>query len=255
MFIIVIKFLEDLVLDINLNYQFKTRIYSEFSLEKNAKIILTKKQSHKIINVLRMKTDDDILIFNNIYGEWIGKINITNSKVCVICINLSKDPKIEKGPYLVFSPLKQSRTDWLIEKSTECGVKTFLPSLMKRTVVRKINRDRFQNNAIGAAEQSGRLSIPNIESLRTFKEQINFCVKKNKTIIFCDEMRLAPLISDFNKTLNPSEIAIVVGPEGGFDDNERDYVQTNIEDLIECSIGPRIYRAETAALVALALFQ
>jgi 16S rRNA (uracil1498-N3)-methyltransferase len=68
-------------------------------------------------------------------------------------------------------------------------------------------------------------------------------------------MRLAPLISDFNKTLKPSEIAIVVGPEGGFDDNERDYVQTNIEDLLECSIGPRIYRAETAALVALALFQ
>ena len=76
-----------------------------------------------------------------------------------------------------------------------------------------------------------------------------------KTIIFCDELRLSPLISDFHQELNAKDIAIVVGPEGGFDDSERDYIQTNIENLIECSLGPRIYRAETAALVALALFQ
>tara|TARA_B110001454_G_scaffold97560_1_gene92360 strand:- start:1367 stop:2083 length:717 start_codon:yes stop_codon:yes gene_type:complete len=238
-----------------LGYQSKTRIHSGFFLEKNANILLTSKQSHKIINVLRMKNNDDIILFNDVSGEWLGKIIIQKSKVSVVCGNIIKRAKTETGPSLIFSPLKQARTDWLIEKATECGVENLLPSLMQRTVVRKINIERFKNNAIGAAEQTGRISIPNIEPLRNYEEQIKFCVKLNKTIIFCDELRLAPLISDLHKDLNPNDIAIVIGPEGGFVDEERDYVQTNIENLIECSLGPRIYRAETAALVALALFQ
>jgi len=236
-------------------YQFKTRIYSESTLETNTNVILTPKQSHKIINVLRMKANDDIIIFNNNYGEWLGKIMIQKSTVSVICSNIIKQAKTENGPSLIFSPIKQARTDWLIEKATECGVENLLPSLMKRSVVRKINLERFKNNTIGAAEQTGRMSIPNIEPLRNYEEQIKFCVNLNKTIIFCDELRLSPLISDFHQELNAKDIAIVVGPEGGFDDSERDYIQTNIENLIECSLGPRIYRAETAALVALALFQ
>ena len=238
-----------------MGYQFKTRIYSESSLEKNTNVILSPKQSHKIINVLRMKANDDIIIFNSNYGEWLGKIIIQKYTVSVICSKIIKQPKIESGPSLIFSPIKQARTDWLIEKATECGVVNLLPSLMKRTVVRKINLERFKNNTIGAAEQTGRMSIPNIEPLRNYEEQIKFCVDLNKTIIFCDELRLSPLISDFHQELNAKDIAIVVGPEGGFDDSERDYIQTNIENLIECSLGPRIYRAETAALVALALFQ
>ena len=238
-----------------MDYQFKTRIYTESSLAKNTNVILTLKQSHKIINVLRMKANDDIIIFNSNFGEWIGKIVIQKSIVSVICSNIIKKAKIESGPSLIFSPIKQARTDWLIEKATECGVENLLPSLMQRTVVRKINLEKVKNNTIGAAEQSGRMSIPNIEPLRSYKDQIKLCVNLNKTIIFCDELRLSPLISDFHQELNPKNIAIVVGPEGGFDDSERDYIQTNIEDLIECSLGPRIYRAETAALVALALFQ
>ena len=126
---------------------------------------------------------------------------------------------------------------------------------MKRTSVRNINIARYRSNAIGAAEQTGRLSIPNIEPLRMYEEQIKICEKLNKTIIFCDELRMSPLIKEFSNDLNASDIAIVIGPEGGFDDAERDYVQTNIENLIECSLGTRIYRAETAALIALALFQ
>ena len=238
-----------------MNYKAKTRIYCKASLEKNVNVSLTLKQSHKIINVLRMKNNDDVTIFNEAYGEWLGKIIIQKSKVSVICGDIIKPIKVESGPSLIFSPLKQARTDWLIEKATECGAENLLPSIMKRTAVRNVNIERFKNNAIGAAEQTGRISIPNIEPLRNYEEQINFCVKLNKTIIFCDELRLSPLISELYKDLNPNDIAIVIGPEGGFDDEERDYVQTNIENLIECSLGPRIYRAETAALVALALFQ
>ena len=238
-----------------MGYQFKTRIYNESSLDKNTNVILTPKQSHKIINVLRMKTNDDVIIFNSNFGEWLGKIIIEKSKVSVNCSNIIKQAKIESGPSLIFSPIKQARTDWLIEKATECGVESLLPSLMKKTVVRKVNLERFKNTTIGAAEQTGRMSIPNIEPLRNYEDQIKLCVNLNKTIIFCDELRLSPLISDFHQELIPKNIAIVIGPEGGFDDSERDYIQTNIEDLIECSLGPRIYRAETAALVALALFQ
>ena len=132
-------------------------------------------------------------------------------------------------------------------------MENLFPSLMTRTSVRSINIERYKSNAIGAAEQTGRLSIPNIEPLRAYEEQIKICETVNKTIIFCDELRMSPLIKEFNNNLNASDIAIVIGPEGGFDDKERDYVQTNIENLIECSLGPRVYRAETAALIALAL--
>ena len=236
-------------------YQFKTRVYDESSLDKQEKFSLSVKQSHKLINVLRMKDDDEIIIFNNIYGEWSAKIKIKKSIVNVECIKKIRDAKKEIGSSLIFSPLKQARSDWLIEKATECGVENLLPSIMKRTSVRNINIARYRSNAIGAAEQTGRLSIPNIEPLRMYEEQIKICEKLNKTIIFCDELRMSPLIKEFSNDLNSSDIAIVIGPEGGFDDAERDYVQTNIENLIECSLGTRIYRAQTAALIALALFQ
>jgi 16S rRNA (uracil1498-N3)-methyltransferase len=238
-----------------LAYQFKTRIYSESALAENAKVLLTSKQSHKIINVLRMKTNEDIVIFNSNCGEWLGNIIIQKSIVTVVCNKIIKQAKKESGPSLIFSPIKQVRTDWLIEKATECGVENLLPSLMKRTVVRKVNLERLRNNTIGAAEQTGRMSIPHIEPLRDYKEQIEYCENLNKTIIFCDELRMSPIITEFYQELNPKDIALVIGPEGGFDDSERDYIQTNIENLIECSLGPRVYRAETAALVALALFQ
>ncbi len=238
-----------------LDYQFKTRVYNESFLDCNEVISLSVKQSHKLINVLRMKENDDIIIFNNISGEWGAKIKIKKSLIYAECIKKIRDAKKENGPSLIFSPLKQARSDWLIEKATECGVENLFPSLMTRTSVRTINIDRYRSNAIGAAEQTGRLSIPNIEPLRVYEEQIKICEKSNKTIIFCDELRMSPLIKEFNSNLNASDIAIVIGPEGGFDDKERDYVQTNIENLIECSLGPRIYRAETAALIALALFQ
>jgi len=238
-----------------LEYQFKTRVYSESSLDKNLIVPLSKKQSHKLLNVLRMKTNEDIIIFNNVSGEWSAKVHIKKSIVSVECIKKIRNAKKEVGPSLVFSPLKQARSDWLIEKATECGVESFYPSLMKRTSVRNINIDRYRNNAIGAAEQTGRLSIPEIQPLRMYEEQIKICEQLDKTFIFCDELRISPLIKEFNNNLNASDIVIVVGPEGGFDDTERDYMQTNIENLIECSLGPRVYRAETAALIALALFQ
>ncbi len=238
-----------------MEYQFKTRVYSESSLDKNLIVPLSKKQSHKLLNVLRMKTNEDIIIFNNVSGEWSAKVHIKKSIVSVECIKKIRNAKKEVGPSLVFSPLKQARSDWLIEKATECGVESFYPSLMKRTSVRNINIDRYRNNAIGAAEQTGRLSIPEIQPLRMYEEQIKICEQLDKTFIFCDELRISPLIKEFNNNLNASDIVIVVGPEGGFDDTERDYMQTNIENLIECSLGPRVYRAETAALIALALFQ
>jgi len=238
-----------------LEYQFKTRVYSESSLDKNLIVPLSKKQSHKLLNVLRMKTNEDIIIFNNVSGEWSAKVHIKKSIVSVECIKKIRNAKKEVGPSLVFSPLKQARSDWLIEKATECGVESFYPSLMKRTSVRNINIDRYRNNAIGAAEQTGRLCIPEIQPLRMYEEQIKICEQLDKTFIFCDELRISPLIKEFNNNLNASDIVIVVGPEGGFDDTERDYMQTNIENLIECSLGPRVYRAETAALIALALFQ
>ena len=158
-----------------MEYQFKTRVYNESFLDNNEKISLTLKQSHKLINVLRMRENDDIIIFNNIYGEWSAKIKIKKSLIHAECLKKIRDVKKEHGPSLIFSPLKQARSDWLIEKATECGVENLFPSLMTRTSVRSINIERYKSNAIGAAEQTGRLSIPNIEPLRAYEQQIKIC--------------------------------------------------------------------------------
>ena len=169
-------------------YSFKTRLFTLSLLSENMKVILSSSQSHKIINVLRLKTGDFINLFNNRDGEWNGKLEIIKNSVNFICNKMVRAPKEELGPVLIFSPLKNIRNDWLIEKATECGVSKFFPTLMNRTVVKKYNKERSINRIISACEQTGRLSLPEVLEMKNFREQIDFCIKNNKVLLFCDEL-------------------------------------------------------------------
>jgi len=238
-----------------LDYKFKTRIYSESSLSKNASINLNSKVLHKLLNVLRLKSGDSVKVFNNKDGEWIGKFIVgKNKQGYVLCDSLFKQSKKELGPWLIFSPIKSKRMEWLVEKATEVGVQRFFPALMERTIVKKINHERLISYCISASEQSERLSIPVLDPLRSLKEQIRFSLDSNKKILFCDEMLSSSVISNSLVKIDPENVTVLIGPEGGLKDVERKYLN-EIKGAIACSLGPRVYRAETAALVALAMAQ
>ena len=237
-----------------MTYNFRTRLFSYESLFKNNKIDLNSLQSHKIINVLRLKTGDSINMFNGNNGEWNGQIEIHKPIVKFICKNMIKKPQLEYGPFLIFSPLKQIRNDWLVEKASECGVSKLIPTLMKRTVVKKFNKERYMKRIISACEQTGRISLPEITDLKDFKEQIDMCVTENKVLLFCNELRSSPQITEFVNKIDKEKLVIIIGPEGGFEEEERTYIK-NLKNIVECSLGPRVYRAETAAILALSIFQ
>jgi len=237
-----------------LNYNFRTRLFTYESLFKNNKIDLNSLQSHKIINVLRLKTGDSINMFNGNSGEWNGQIEIHKSNVKFICNNIIKKSQLEPGPFLVFSPLKQIRNDWLVEKASECGVSKLIPTLMKRTAVKHFNKERYMKRIISACEQTGRISLPVITDLKDFKVQIDMCVAENKVLLFCNELRSSPLITEYINKIDKDKLAIIIGPEGGFEEEERTYIK-NFKNIVECSLGPRVYRAETAAILALSIFQ
>jgi len=238
-----------------LDYKFKTRIYSESSLSKNASVNLNSKILHKLLNVLRLKSGDSVKVFNNKDGEWIGKFIVGKNKQGYIsCDSLFKQSKKELGPWLIFSPIKSKRMEWLVEKATEVGVQRFLPALMERTIIKKINHERLISYCVSASEQSERLSIPVLDPLRSLKEQIRISLDSNKKILFCDEMLSSSVISNSLVKINPKNVTILIGPEGGLKDVERKYLN-EIKGAIGCSLGPRVYRAETAALVALAMVQ
>ncbi len=237
-----------------MTYSFKTRLFTSSNLEKNTEVFLNSFQSHKIINVLRLKNGDSINLFNSKFGEWNGTLTIKKTKVKFTCDHRIKDSTIEYGPILLFSPLKQIRNDWLIEKATECGVTGLLPALMDRTIVKKFNKERSIKRIISAAEQTGRLSLPEVSDIKDFKHQINLCVKDNKVLVFCDELISNPKLIDLANSIDRKKLVIIIGPEGGFTEEERIYLK-NLSNTLECSLGPRIYRAETAAIIALSIFQ
>ena len=238
-----------------MKYEYKTRIHSESNLYKDPGLDLEKNKLHKIKNVLRLKTGDKVSVFNDSQGEWLGKCKIDkNENSKIICEKLIRKGIKEKGPWLIFSPLKFGRMEWLVEKATECGVERLLPAIMNRSVAKKINIKKLREHCISAAEQSERISIPEIDVLKSLKDQIEFSLFSRRVILFCDENVSTPLISHYLKDLNAKNVAIVIGPEGGFDEGERKYLNS-IDNIMICSLGSRILRADTAALVTIALIQ
>ena len=238
-----------------MKYNYKTRIYSATSVSKNFIFKLDPKKFHKIFNVLRLKSGDRVKIFNEKDGEWQGKLILeSNKKGKIVCEKILKREITEEGPWLIFSPIKFGRLEWLVEKATECGVSKLLPAIMNRSIIKKINTNKLITHCISAAEQSDRVSIPEILPIRSMKEQVEFSINAEKHILFCDENIKTPSIKRCFNIVDPKNLVILIGPEGGFDNLERKYLR-KIKNTTSCSLGERILRADTAALVALAIVQ
>ena len=225
----------------------KARLFYSNKLKTGTISRLSEKQSHYTKNVMRLKAGDKILLFNSQDGEWVVKILdqgkiFTEFKV----EKLSRPLANEKNIWLAFSPIKKVPQDLMIQKTTELGIQKFIPLLCERSVVREINIKRAEKIITEACEQSNRITVPKIQELQRLDEFIkNF--PDNGKIVFCDINSESKDLK--NKLPKKNPICILIGPEGDFSEEERQFI-TNYKNVISITLGKNILRAETAAIAS-----
>jgi 16S rRNA (uracil1498-N3)-methyltransferase len=229
------------------------RLHVAAALSNGVEITLPKEQGHYLINVLRMNAGDAVHVFNNDQGEWLAYIAEASKKsVLIRCeksVNTaSPPPDID---YL-FAPLKHQRLDYLVQKATELGARRLRPVITSRTIAERVNLERMRANVIEAAEQCNLVFVPEVLEPQKFDTILRDWDAK-RSLIFCDETATIsdPLLALQGLT---TPAAIIVGPEGGFTEEERRHLKS-LPFVKGISLGPRIMRADTAAVAVLALVQ
>jgi 16S rRNA (uracil1498-N3)-methyltransferase len=199
--------------------------------------------------VLRLGPGDQVKLFDDRTGEWLAKIAEAGKKRVTLAVG-ERLRERERVPdlWLLFAPIKRGRIDWLVEKATELGVARLVPVVTRRTVVDRLNLDRLRAHAVEAAEQCGRTALPELAEPRKL-EAILRDWPAGRTLYFADEGGGEPLAA----VSVPGPAAILIGPEGGFTEEERASIRS-LPGARPVSLGPRILRADTAALAAISLW-
>ena len=228
------------------------RLYVRDSLVAGRAINLSADQSHYLGNVLRAKTGDAVGVFNGRDGEWLARIGTLGKRAASVTPELLSRPQVQ-GPDIdyIFAPLKHARLDYMVQKAAELGVRKLRPVLTRRTIADRVNLDRMRSNAIEAAEQCGVLWVAEVHDPLPLAKLIENW-DDSRRLIFCDEAADGrdPVAS--LKKLEPGPLALLIGPEGGFDEVERQLLISK-SFVVPISLGPRVMRADTAAVAALAL--
>ena len=233
-------------------YSPSIRLYVNFPLKKGANITLKDKQAHYLFNVMRLKIGRKFLVFNGTDGEFEAEIiNKLKDKIKCKLTRKTREQPEEPRLNLIFSLVKKDRVFNIIEKCTELGVSNFQPIISERTQNKNFRLERFQLNAVEASEQTNRLTIPRINKVQKLSEVIEDW-NKNDTIIFCNENGGKPIVDILNNISKP--LSILIGPEGGFSKKELEYF-VNFDFIKSVSLGPRILRADTAAIASVTCYQ
>lgn len=232
----------------------KVRLYVEAALDEGARAVPTEGQAHYLLHVMRAKAGDRVSLFNGRDGEWLAAIADVTKKSCVlICAKQIRPQSDVPDVWLCFAPIKKTPADYVVQKATELGVSALMPVFTRRTIVTRINGERMAANAIEAAEQSDRLTVPGIREAVTLEKLLKEW-PPGRRMIFCDEGGDAQPIADALSQIKKGSFAILTGPEGGFDPVERDRIRS-CPFVVPVTLGPRILRADTAALASLAILQ
>jgi 16S rRNA (uracil1498-N3)-methyltransferase len=218
------------------------------ALGEGASVTLDAAQANYLGNVLRLGAGAELLLFDGETGEWLARIaDVAKKRMTLSVERKTREPEIIPDLWIAFAPVKRAQTDWLVEKATELGAARLMPVMTQRTVAERVRLDRLESIAIEAAEQCGRTRVPQVVApipLRRFVEELD----PARHFYFADEGGGEPLAAAFKE----GPAVILVGPEGGFTEEERAFVRGNGATPI--SLGPRILRAETAALAAISAF-
>jgi 16S rRNA (uracil1498-N3)-methyltransferase len=232
------------------------RLFVDAPLATGAKLPLSPEQANYLVNVLRLRENARVLVFNGRDGEFATRLDVTKRKAP----GLNVDERLrvqEQAPDLdyLFAPLKHARLDYMAQKAVEMGARRLRPVITRRTQATRVSIDRLRANAIEAAEQCGVIWLPEVTEDAPL-ERVIANWPNDRTLIFCDED--APQSNAIAAlgalTGAPRPLAVLIGPEGGFDDSERAAL-LRLPNALRISLGPRILRADTAAVAALALVQ
>jgi 16S rRNA (uracil1498-N3)-methyltransferase len=232
------------------------RLYVAAGLAAGAEIELDRAQAHYLRSVLRLDAGAAVAAFNATDGEWLGRVAEFGKRGASLMVEAQlrePEPEAEPDLWLIFSPIKRAPLGWLVEKATELGVAALLPVWTARTQVERVNFDRLRAHVVEAAEQSERLTVPELRAPERL-DRLMAAWPSARRLVVCDESGAGEPISGAATRLPPGPMALLVGPEGGFDETELDAFG-KLSFVTRVGLGPRVLRAETAALAALAVFQ
>ncbi|MDJ0627876.1 MAG: 16S rRNA (uracil(1498)-N(3))-methyltransferase [Rhodobacter sp.] len=230
----------------------KVRLYVDHPLGPGQSVPLSRDQAHYLFGVMRLGTGDALTVFNGRDGEFGATVAHVGKRAGELTVGGQTRPlQIPPDLWLLFAPIKKARTDFIVEKAAELGAARILPVQTDHTNSERIRRDRLQAHAIEAAEQCGGTFVPEVTDLQPLGTLLAGW-PEDRQLLFCDETLVGA-----RETLAGAQSgkwAILIGPEGGFSDAERDRLRA-LPFVRRISLGPRVLRADTAAVAALTLWQ
>ena len=235
-------------------YEPRTRLYVATDLAAGASIELSPEQAHYLKSVLRLAPGARVALFNGRDGEWSAIVEAFGRSSGSVGVVERLHAQLAEGDlWLVFAPVKRARIDFLVEKATELGASVLQPVITERTQVERVKLDRLRANVIEAAEQTHRLTLPEVRAPMALERLLSGW-PEGRRLILCDETGEAPDIATALGAQARGTWALLVGPEGGFAQRELDLLR-KLPFVCPVGLGPRVLRADTAALAALAVFQ
>lgn len=226
----------------------RTRLFVKDSLFQGKSVSLSEAQAHYVINVLRMKSGEVCKVFNGIDGEWLAILNFTKGKVSLAITELLLSQVHEKPLHFAFAPIKRFTAAEVVTKATELGATVIHPLKMEYSIINSINSEKLEQAAIHAAEQSYRLSVPQISQMKSLND-------------FISQHTFQPLIFFYEKNINQPQEApasnslpcVLIGPEGGFSSKEVTLILAQ-NNILTINLGNRILKAETAVIASLSVY-
>ena len=227
------------------------RLFVESPLADSIELSVSGPQAHYLISVMRMKIGSPIKLFDSISGEWLAEVAIIGKRDLILRVTGQLRAR-EAVPdiWLLAAPIKKARIDLVAEKACELGVARYQPVITRRTVIERLNMDRLRSHMVEAAEQCGRTMLPDMAEPTKLAALLR-AWPTDRILYFADESGGEPFANAAAARQGPA--AILIGPEGGFDDEERTAIRAHPQS-VPISLGPRILRAETAAIAALSIW-
>ncbi len=235
------------------NYRMQ-RLFLDLPLVAGDTLSVDGPQAHYLATVLRMKAGDAVLVFNGSDGEWRAEIGEVRKKALTLVPVEQTRPQPPASDFVfAFAPIKAGRLDYLVQKAVEMGAGTIQPVITQHTQMTRIGTDRLQANALEAAEQCGILALPKVEDAIGFDA---FLARwdTGRRLVFCDEAEESQNPLPILAQIADDRLGVVIGPEGGFSDAERKQLRA-LPFVTAIPLGPRILRADTAAVAAMAVIQ